>query len=249
VYSILISIVVGIVVGVAYTLLGFWKTWAMGIILAVVVGLTVFVLLSRWLAKRFEPRFLQAQKQLQAGSHQLAISTLEKLLPLARWQVMLEGQIYAQMGILAHALEDEKRALGYLEKAALRSPDAQMALAAIHFRRKDYTRAYQVMDTAIRASKKQIMPYHVYAWMLGKQGERDKAISELQRCLKVEPSNESTKDNLLRLQNDRKLNMKRFGLPWYALRLERPPASMRQQAPGSSHRGLRGKHRREGRRR
>lgn len=247
-YSILISILVGVVVGVGYTLLGFWKTWAMGIILAVVVGLTVFVLLSRWLAKRFEPRFLQAQKQLQAGNHQLAISTLENLLPLARWQVMLKGQIYAQMGILAHAMEEEKRALGYLEQAALRAPDAQMALASIHFRRKDYARAQQVMETAIRANKKQIMPYHVSAYMLNKQGERDKAIAELQRCLKIEPSNESTKDNLLRLQNDRKLNMKRFGMPWFALRLEKPPMSMRQQPPGS-HRGMRGKQRRQNRRR
>ena len=80
VYSILISIAVGTLVGVLYTLLGFWKTWAMGIILGVLIALTSFVLISRLLARRFEPRFLQAQKQLQSGATQLAMKTLEELL-------------------------------------------------------------------------------------------------------------------------------------------------------------------------
>lgn len=246
-YTILISLLVGIVVGVGYTLLDFWQGWAMGLILGVLTALATFIIMSRVLAKRFEPRFLQAQKQLQAGSHQLAISTLEGLLPLARWQVMLKGQIYAQLGILAYATEDEKRAVDYLEKASLRAPDARMALAAIKYRRKDYAAAFDVMDTAIKANKKQILPYHAYAFMLSKQGQRDKAVEQLQRCLKVEPSNESTKDNLLRLQNDRKINMKRFGMPWYALRLDKPPASMRQYAPGT-HRGMRTKQRKQKRR-
>ncbi len=246
-YTVLIALLTGILVGVGYTLLDLWQGWAMGIILGVVVAITTFVVMSRILMKRFEPRFLQAQKQLQAGSHQLAIATLEGLLPLARWQVMLEGQIHAQLGILAYGMEDEKRAVEYLEKSSLRAPDARMALAAILFRRKEYDRAFEVMETLIKANKKQVLPYNAYAFMLNKQGAREKAIAQLQRGLKVEPSNESTKDNLLRLQNDRKLNMKRFGMQWYALRLEKPPASLRQYAPGT-HRGMRAKVRKQKRR-
>ena len=75
-YSILISLLVGALVGALYTLLGFWKTWAMGIILGVVLGLATFVLISRILAKRFEPRFMHAQKQLQSGATALAMQTL-----------------------------------------------------------------------------------------------------------------------------------------------------------------------------
>lgn len=246
-YTVLIALLTGILVGVGYTLLDLWQGWAMGIILGVVVAITTFVVMSRILMKRFEPRFLQAQKQLQAGSHQLAIATLEGLLPLARWQVMLKGQIHAQLGILAYGMEDEKRAVEYLEKSSLRAPDARMALAAILFRRKEYDRAFEVMETLIKANKKQVLPYNAYAFMLNKQGAREKAIDQLQRGLKVEPSNESTKDNLLRLQNDRKLNMKRFGMQWYALRLEKPPASLRQYAPGT-HRGMRAKVRKQKRR-
>ncbi len=246
-YSILISLLVGALVGALYTLLGFWKTWAMGIILGVVLGLATFVLISRILAKRFEPRFMHAQKQLQSGATALAMQTLEELIPLGRWQVMLTGQIYAQMGILAYGAENDDLAVEYLEKSALRAPDARMALAAIYFRRKNSAKAFEAMEVAIRGNKKQILPYHAYAWMLNKSGQTDKAIEELRRCLKVEASNEASKENLLRLQNNRKLSMKRFGMAWYALKLEKPPASMRQYQPGT-HRGMRGKQRKQKRR-
>ena len=122
-----------------------------------------------------------------------------------------------------------------------------MALAAIYFRRKNASKAFEAMDIAIRSNKKQMLPYHAYAWMLHKSGETDKAIDQLQRSLKVEPGNEAGKENLLRLQNNRKLSMKRFGMQWYALKLEKPPASMRQYQPGT-HRGMRGRQRKQGRR-
>jgi tetratricopeptide (TPR) repeat protein len=246
-YNILISISLGILVGVVYTLLGFWKTWAMGIILGVLSAVGAFALLSRMLARRIEPKFLQAQKQVQSGAHNLAIRSLEELLPWGRWQVLLSGQIYAQMGVLAYALEQDEKALGYLEKSGLRVPEAQLARAAILYRRKSFDEAYEVMELAIKANKKQILPYNAFAWMLEKQGDRAKAILQLQRCLKVEKSNESTKDNLLRLQNNKKLNMKRFGMQWYSLKLERPPASMAQMPPGMR-RGFRGKQRKQKRR-
>ncbi|MAI79295.1 MAG: hypothetical protein CL917_10165 [Deltaproteobacteria bacterium] len=243
-YSILISILIGVVVGVIYTLLGFWKTWAMGIILGVLVAVGSFILISRRLAKQFEPRFLHAQKQLQAGANQLALKTLEELLPLGRWQIMLKGQIYAQMGILSYGMEQEDRALGYLEKSSLRASEARLALSAILFRRKQFDKAFETMDAVIQSNKKQMLPYNVYAWMLSKQGDQEKAIEQIRRCLKKEPSNEAAKDNLLRLQNNRKLNMKQFGMSWYALKLEKPPASMRQYGPGT-HRGMKAKQRKQ----
>lgn len=240
-YTILVSILIGAAVGAAYTLAGLWKTWAMGIILGVLVALASFVLISRRLAKRIEPRFEQIGKQLQSGAHQAAIKSLEELLPLARWQVLLAGQIYAQMGLIAYATDKEEQALGYLEKAGLRVADAQLARAALLFRRKKVDEAKGVLDVAIRANKKQIFLYHVYAFMLSKEGQREAAIEQLQKALKVEPSSDSTKDNLLRLQNNKKLNMKRFGTQWYGLKLEKLPASMRQGHMPGMRKGFRGR--------
>jgi len=248
VYSILLSLLLGIVVGVVYSLLGWWKTWAMGIILGVLVAVGGFVALSRWMAKRFEPRFLHVQKQIQAGASQAALKSLEALLPLTRWQILLKGQLYAQMGLLCYAMERDDHALTYLEKSSLRSPDARLALAALHFRRKRFDEAKEVMEFAIKANKKQALLYNVQAWMLAKRGERDAAIEVLQRYLKLESSNESSKDNLLRLQNERKMNMKRFGVQWYGLRLEKPPAALRAGHPPGVRKGFRTKQKKQKRR-
>lgn len=240
-YTVIISVLIGAVVGVGYTLAGLWQGWAMGIILAVLVALAAFVLISRRLAKQIEPAFEAVGRQLQSGAHPAALKSLEELLPMSRWQVMLSGQIHAQMGLIAYATDKDEQALEHLEKAGLRVPDAQLARAALLYRRKKTSEAKDVLDVAIRANKKQILLYHVYAFMLAKDGDREAAIEQLQKALKIEASSESTKDNLLRLQNGKKLNMKRFGTQWYGLKLEKLPASMRQGHVGGPRKGFRSK--------
>jgi tetratricopeptide (TPR) repeat protein len=228
VYTILVGLGVGLVVGAIWTVLGLWKTWAFGIILGIVVAVATFAIVSRRIAKRIEPVFEQIQRQIQGGNAKLALRTLEELLPLGRWQILLTGQLKAQMGSLCFTMGDETRALGYLEKASPRLSDGQLFLASVYYRRKDVDKAKQILDTAIKYSKKQVILYNVYAWMLVKDGDREGAIEQLLRGLKVEKSNEATKDNLQRLQNGKKMNMKRFGMAWYGLQFEKLPASMRQ---------------------
>jgi tetratricopeptide (TPR) repeat protein len=228
VYTIFVALGVGIVAGVVWTLLGLWKTWAFGIVLGVVVAIATFAILSRRMAKSLEPRFEQVQRQIQGGNTQLGLKTLEDMLPLAKWQVLLKGQLYAQLGSLSFTMGDNGRALEYLQKASPRLADGQMFLASLHYRKNDPDKAKQILDTAIKYNKKQIILYNVYAWVLNKQGDRDAAIEVLLRALKVEKGNESTKDNLQRVQNGKKMNMKRFGMSWYGLQFEKLPASMRQ---------------------
>ena len=62
---------------------------------------------------------------------------------------------------------------------------------------------------------------------------------QLLRALQLEKNHEHTKDNLLRLQNGKKMNMKKFGMTWYGLQFENLPASMRQPHAMSGRRGLR----------
>ena len=45
------------------------------------------------------------------------------------------------------------------------------------------------------------------------------------------------------MRDGKKMNMKRFGMTWYALQLEKPPASMRQAPPGQPRAGFRQKKR------
>jgi tetratricopeptide (TPR) repeat protein len=221
-----------------WTLLGLWKTWAFGIVLGLTVFVVSFILISRRFGKKIQPIFEQVQKQIQAGKMQLALKTLEDLLAMSRWQIMLKGQINAQIGSLAFTMGDERKALDYLSKSSPRVADARLFLASIYYRRKDFDKAGEVLETAIRYNKKQVLLYNVYAYILNKRGKKDEAIEQLLRCLKVEKDNESTKDNLLRLQNNKKMNMKRFGMTWYSLQLEKLPVSMRQ-SQGMGQAGLR----------
>lgn len=237
-YTVLIALVLGVIAGVVWTLLGLWKTWAFGIILGLSVFVASFILLSRHFGRRIQPIFEQVQKQIQAGKMQLATKTLEDLLAMSRWQVLLKGQINAQIGSLAFTTGDEAKALHYLSRSSPRVADAQLFLASLYYRRKNFDKAQEVLEKAIGYNKKQVLLYNVYAYLLNKQGKREQAIEQLLRCLKVEKDNESTKDNLLRLQNNKKMNMKRFGMSWYSLQLEKLPASMRQPQ-GMARAGLR----------
>lgn len=240
-YSALVSLLIGAIAGGIWTALDLWKGWAMGIVLLVLVFFLSFFIISRMLAKQLEPKFLAIQKQMQAGATKLALQSLEAMLPMARWQIMLKGQIYAQIGCLQYTLGDDKEALVSLGKSTRRSSEAQLFLAALHYRNKRFDKAKQAVEDAISFNKKQVILYNVKAWLLLHEGDRERAIETLLKCEKVDKKSEATKDNLNRLQNGKKMNMKRFGMSWYALKLENPPASMRQQPPGAPRPGFRQK--------
>jgi tetratricopeptide (TPR) repeat protein len=240
-YTILIAILLGASSGGIWTALGLWKTWQMGIVLALLVSVLSFILLSRWMARRVEPQFLAIQKQIQAGQTQLAIGQLEGMLLLSRWQILLKGQVHAQIGMLAYASGDEGRAATHLAQSGIRATEARLTYAALEYRRGRKEQAKEILDVAIRATKKQILPYHVYAWMLVKDGDREAAIKKLLACQKVEKDNESTQDNLSRLQNGKKLSMKRFGIGWFGLQLEKPPAQLRAAQGMAGRKGFRQK--------
>lgn len=225
-YTIAISMLIGALVGGVWTALDLWKTWQMGLLLFVGVSLTAFVLISRALARRIEPRFQGIQKQIQGQQVQLAINQLEGLLPMGRWQILLEGQIHAQIGVLTYAMGDLQRAEKHLAQAGYRATDAQLVHAALLYRTGRWAKGREVLDAAIRFNKKQILPYHVFAWILLNEGDRNGAIEKLLAAQKVEPGNESTSENLSRLQNGKDVSMKRFGQVWWMLGLEKPPKQM-----------------------
>jgi len=240
-YTIAISMLIGLLAGGAWTALDLWKGWQMGILLFVLVSFAAFILISRALARRIEPRFLAIQKQIQGNQIPLAMNQLEGLMPMGRWQILLEGQLHAQLGLLAYATGDLERAETHLGKAGYRATEAQIAYAALLYRTNRWPKARETLDSAIRLNKKQILPYHVYAWLLLKEGDRSAAIDKLLAAQKVEPSNESTQENLSRLQNGKDLAMKRFGMVWFGLQLEKPPKDMRLAQTMTFRKGFRQK--------
>ena len=168
----------------------------------------------------------------------------------------LGSQITTDAGLLAYRELDER--LGLTEMASVALQDSRVGSNKQHrlmplLRQSIYSRlaGYEDVNDAERLCVDPAMRHVVggRAALADKRAASTSEIGRLEtaiintrlRCEKADKNSEATKDNLNRLQNGKKMNMKRFGMSWYALKLENPPASMRQQAPGAPRRGFRQK--------
>ena len=227
VYNIILSTVIGLGVFGLSTLIPEMH-WLFALLIGIVVSFGCMIFATRKIMKKLEPMFGQSQKQAQARQFKLAIKTLEGILPYAKWQVMLGGQIQSQIGVFHYADKNEASALEHLAKGSVRSPEAQMILASIHFKKGNMDQAKEVLELTIKFNKKQVLLYNALAFMFQLKGQNDEAIAILQKGIKALGGHEATQDNLIRLQNGKKMNMKPFGMNWYSLQLEKPPLSMMQ---------------------
>jgi tetratricopeptide (TPR) repeat protein len=224
VYLTLVSAAVAAVVAVG-AFFGLEAGWITSVLLGFVAFAASWILGARRLNKRLAPVMQQVQRQLEAGHVQPALATLEGMLPLGRWMPLLTGQLHAQLGVLAWHTQQQDRAMHHLEKAGRRAAEAQMLLASIRYREGRVKDALQLLTLCEPFNRKHVLLHNLHAWLLNKEERRDEAIAVLNRLLAKQP-NEAAKDNLLRLQNGQKMNMKSFGMTWFMLGFERPPATM-----------------------
>lgn len=228
-YSIYISVTLALVTGFGWTFLDLWGGLTMGIVLGFLAFLGTWIVIGRKFNKLLQPAMAKAQKLAESGQVALAINCVESLLPMCRWIPMLKGQLHAQLGVLNLGARKEDKAIEYLVKASNRAAEAKMHLAALYVRKGREAEAKSVLRLATRFSKKHVLLHNFYAFILKKGDDTQAAIQVLNTLLKKVPENETTADNLSRLKNGKKLSLKAFGMHWYSLGLERPPASM---APG-----------------
>jgi tetratricopeptide (TPR) repeat protein len=224
VYLTLVSLAIAVVVALV-GLFGLDAGWFGSFLLGFAAFAASWILGARRLNKRLAPALQQVQRQIQAGHVQPALATLEGMLPLGRWMPLLTGQLHAQMGVLAWHAQQPERALAYLERAGRRAAEAQMLLASVRYREGKVDDALRILAQSEPLNRKHVLLHNLHAWLLNKQDRRDEAIAVLNRLLAKQP-NEIAKDNLLRLQNGQKMNMRAFDVAWYALGFERPPQHM-----------------------
>lgn len=227
-YSIYLSVGLALLTGFGWTYLDLWEGWVMGIVIGVITFIATVAIIGRRFGRKIQPVLMQVQKLAEAGKAVLALNAIETLIPISNWIPMLKGQLYAQMGILCLGAKKEDEAIRYLEMASNRSAEAKMFLASMYAKRNKRADAARVLEIARKSNKKHVLLFNVHAWLLMKDKDVDGAIGQLNALLKTVPENENTKDNLKRLQNGSKMSMKGFGMDWYNLGLERPPASMVQ---------------------
>ena len=181
------------------------------------------IVLSRKIMKKLEPIFTTAQKQAQARQFKLGIKTLEEILPMANWQVMLGAQIHSQIGVFHYADKKEDLALEHLKKGSVRSPDSQLMFGHRFFRRDQWANC---QGAGSHGSFQQEANARLQCLCLHAQYEKGRRRSHghFAKGLEGRSGHEATQDNLIRLQNKKKMNMKPFGMNWYTLQLEKPSA-------------------------
>jgi tetratricopeptide (TPR) repeat protein len=202
--------------------------WGFALFIGFAFGIGSLIFMSKKIMRQIEPKFKQAQAHAEKRQFPMAIKTLEEIMPFTNWQVMLKAQLFSQIGVFYYAQKKEDKALEYLGKGSARSPDAQMILASIFYRKKMMDKVKSVMEATIKFNKKQVLLYNALAFMYAQGDMIEQAMSILKQCLKINKDNDTTQENLLRLQNGKKMNMKSFGMSWYSLQLERAPMSMMQ---------------------
>jgi tetratricopeptide (TPR) repeat protein len=241
--SVIYAFVAALVVGGAAAAVPF--IGPLGAILPALVTLVaVYLVLLRKMNARVRNEMTSLQAKLANKNFDLAIAELEGLKrKYARWVFMLGAQIDGQIGAILYAREEFDKARPYLDRAFIRMWDAKLMLACLMSgevgkgkdkKKGDLAAVDSLLERVVKYTPKQGMVWSTWAWLHWKAGESKKAIDILARGKQALGDADAVlAQNLLALQNDKKMKMKGYGNPWYLLHLEQPPIVMQQQRGGN----------------
>lgn len=225
--NLVISLLASFIVAAAlYTLAGL-NIW-FAILASLAVFTAVYVLLIRYIMKKISELMETAQRDLQAGRTEKAIKTLQSGFKYSGWQFYIKGQINSQIGMILYLKRDFAEAFEYLQKGFVRHWVAMGMLAICYMKRNKTGKMIETFDKAVTVTKKEPLLWNLYAFCLEKVGEKEKAISVLEKGLK-KIADERLQANLDALKEGRKMKMKPYGDLWYQFHLEKPGAIIKQQ--------------------
>lgn len=204
--------------------LAVWLTALEAVFPALVVVGGAYFLLARRTGKQLERIMLAAQKELMSRKVERAVAIMESARPLARWQFFVNKALNSQIGAIYYLQENFEAALPMLQDSDPRNWVARVMLAVLFYKKKDLTKMDLEFTSAARFNKKQGLLYSVWAWCHWKRENADRAVAILaQGDKELEGKDERLKQNLLNLQNGRKMKMKGYAEQWYQFHLEKPP--------------------------
>ncbi len=193
---------------------------------SVVVLIAAFFLISRKLAKKLEQSMKGLQEDLMKGQTDKAIRTLKDIQKrYGRWQFFLGSTIDGQIGSIYYMKSQFSVAKPYLERAFVRHWVAKAMLAMIYYREKKMAKMNEVFMATTKHVKKAGLLWSLWAYCVWRNGDLEKAIGILAQGKKIlGDADPHLAQNLLSLQNDKKMKMKAYGDQWYQFQLEFSPA-------------------------
>lgn len=245
-YNLLIALAAGIATAVLIKVLGF--SLVAGIIPGTLVFVGLFVVLGRRTFLQLQKVVQEVQVELssmtqnkkeQQAKAEKAIKMLEAALPLGKWQFLVEGEVWGQIGMIKHLFKDYDGAMAAFLKTSSRNYFAKAMQGAIFFQKKDFAAMEKAFEDAVKHGKKESLMWAAYAWCLVQNKQQDKALTVLGRAVTENPSDEKLKKALTALQNDKRLKMSPWEPMWWQLGLEQPPMQQVQFSGGRRPRFMR----------
>jgi len=198
-------------------------------ICAVVVFSLVYVILLKKIMGQINVIMESVQKDLAANRPEAAIGKIESIKKkYANWQFYIIKQMDAQIGMVYYLKRDFSKAFEYLEKGFVRHWMAMAMLGIIYMKRNQTKNMIGTFEKAVAATRKEPLLWSLYAFCLERVGDRNKAVSVMEKGLKKVGSNELMEANLEALKNGKKMKMQEYGDVWYQFHLEKPGAMLRK---------------------
>lgn len=199
---------------------------------AIAVLLVSFFLISRHLASKLESGMKGLQDELMKGQTDKAIKHLKDLQTrYGRWQFFLSSTIDGQIGSIYYMKGQYQTAKPYLERAFIRHWVAKAMLALIYYRERKMNKMEEIFANTTKHVKKAGLLWSLWAYCVWRNGDIERAISILAKGKDIlQESDPHLAQNLLSLQNSKRMKMKSYGEQWYQFQLELSPAQtqMRQ---------------------
>jgi hypothetical protein len=211
-------------VGTFVVVYGFFGVIA-AILPAIAVFLIAFFLISRKLAQKLESSMKSIQDDLMKSHIDRAIARLKEIADrYGRWQFFLRSTIDGQIGSIYYMKSQFQLARPYLERAFVRHWVAKAMLALIYYRERKIKKADEVFEHTTRYVKKSGLLWSLWAYCVWRNDEIERAISILTKGKSYLGDNDPhLVQNLLSLQNQKRMKMKAYGEQWYQFQLELSP--------------------------
>lgn len=228
-YNLLISAGAAIVTFLLISLIAGFEYWWVGLLVALLVFMGSFLLISRIITKKLQDIMEPAMKDIQAQRFEKGIRDLKSALRYAKWQIYVESQINSAIGMVYFVRRDFTTAFPYLEKGFFKNWVTMGMLAVTYMKRNKRDKMRETFEKAVMATPKESLLWSLYGYCLNECGENVKACEVVAKGLSKLPGDENLKQNLDLLREGRKMKMRAYGEMWLQFHLESVATIQKQQ--------------------
>jgi len=202
------SFLIGLLV---FALISVWFAPIAGVLPALFVSVTVFFVVTMRVGKRVQLEMAALQPLLEARRVDDAMRLLEAIRKrYGKFQLLLDGQLQAQAGLIEYMQMRFDSSLPMLEKGSFRNWTALTAIGCVHYRRGRKEEAWKAFDKAASVGAKEIIVYAIWAKLLIKDGKHKDALTAVRKGEKAMPDNALMKDLVHRVANKKGVDTKKL---------------------------------------